>query len=83
MIVDSVDGYLVYIIVIVGGVFFNNKGINCLGGGFMVLVFIDKDKEDLIIVIEIGVDYIVVLFLCSGDDMCYVCLLVEVVGFNV
>lgn len=52
----------VYIEVIVGGFLLNNKGINKLGGGLFVLVLIEKDKNDIKLVVKIGVDYLVVLF---------------------
>lgn len=79
----EVQGMKVFIEVIVGGFFFNNKGINKFGGGLLVEVLIEKDKVDIKIVVLIGVDYLVVFFLCCGEDLNYVCCLVCDVGCDV
>lgn len=48
-----VEGNKIYIKVLVGGFFFNNKGINKKGGGLLVDVLIEKDKNDIWFVVEI------------------------------
>lgn len=70
----------VFIEVIVGGFFFNNKGINKFGGGLSVEALIEKDKVDIKIAALIGVDYLVVFFLRCGEDLNYVRRLVRDVG---
>lgn len=49
MLVEEVDIVVwdFYCWVIVGGIFFSNKGVNFFGVCFFVKVMIDKDKEDL------------------------------------
>lgn len=76
----EVQGMKVFIEVIVGGFFFNNKGINKFGGGLSVEALIEKDKVDIKIAALIGVDYLVVFFLRCGEDLNYVRRLVRDVG---
>lgn len=80
LIVECVFGDEIYMIVKVGGELLNNKGINCQGGGLLVLVLIVKDMEDICIVMLFGVDFVVVLFLKNVIDMEMVCQFVNIVG---
>ncbi|ANF17075.1 pyruvate kinase [Buchnera aphidicola (Schlechtendalia chinensis)] len=54
--------------VIIGGTLSNNKGINKLGGGLSAETLTDKDRKDIQIASDIGVDYLAVSFpRCSND----------------
>ncbi|XBC43628.1 MAG: pyruvate kinase [Buchnera aphidicola (Floraphis choui)] len=54
--------------IIVGGILSNNKGINKLGGGLSAETLTYKDKQDIKIASNIGVDYLAVSFpRCSKD----------------
>ncbi|MCY0966349.1 pyruvate kinase [Parathalassolituus penaei] len=53
----------------IGGWLSNNKGINRLGGGLSAKALTDKDKEDIKLASEIGVDYLAVSFPRDAADM--------------
>lgn len=53
----------------VGGWLSNNKGINRLGGGLSAKALTEKDKKDIVIAAEIGVDYLAVSFPRDAEDM--------------
>lgn len=55
--------------VIIGGFLSNNKGINKLGGGLSAKILTDKDKNDIITSMELGIDYLAVSFPRYGDDL--------------
>ncbi len=57
--------------VLVGGVLSNNKGINRRGGGLSAPSITEKDKNDIKLAAEIGVDYLAVSFPKSADDIVY------------
>ncbi|MEJ2044315.1 MAG: pyruvate kinase [Reinekea sp.] len=67
--VDKIEGNAVHTTVIQGGSLSNNKGINKLGGGLSAAALTEKDKADILIAAEIGVDYIAVSFPRSADDI--------------
>lgn len=48
--------------VLIGGKLSNNKGVNKLGGGLSAESLTEKDKKDIIIASNIGVDYLSVSF---------------------
>lgn len=57
--------------VIIGGILFNNKGINKLGGGLSAKVPTNKDKIDIITAAKIGVDYLAISFPRNSTDLNY------------
>ncbi|MFM2482382.1 pyruvate kinase [Celerinatantimonas sp. YJH-8] len=69
--VERTEGHKVWTHVTVGGVLSNNKGINKKGGGLSAAALTDKDKQDIHIAADIGVDYLAVSFPRNGDDMRY------------
>lgn len=81
-IVDKVQQIL-YCIVIVGGVFFNNKGVNFLDVQLFVCVFMDKDKIDLVFGFSQGVDWVVFSFVCNFFDMEEICGLICEYGYEI
>ena len=55
--------------VLVGGPLSNNKGINRRGGGLSAPSLTDKDRQDIILAAELGVDFIAVSFPRYGRDI--------------
>ncbi|NVK40185.1 MAG: pyruvate kinase [Oceanospirillaceae bacterium] len=55
--------------VLVAGPLSNNKGINRLGGGLSAKALTDKDREDIKVAADIGVDYVAVSFPRDAADM--------------
>ena len=55
--------------VVVGGLLTSNKGINLPGVRVSALSLTAKDREDLDLGIELGVDYIALSF-CAGTRRC-------------
>ncbi|MFW5454551.1 pyruvate kinase [Thioalkalivibrio sulfidiphilus] len=67
--VDRVDGPAIHTRVVVGGTLSNNKGINRQGGGLSAPAITAKDREDIRLAAELGVDYLAVSFPRTADDV--------------
>jgi pyruvate kinase len=67
--VDHVDGSRIHCKVRVGGELENNKGINKHGGGLSAPALTDKDREDIKLAAEAGVDWLAVSFVRGPGDM--------------
>lgn len=67
--VEEVQGNAVHTSVTQGGILSNNKGINKLGGGLSAAALTEKDKEDILVASDIGVDYVAVSFPRGPEDM--------------
>jgi pyruvate kinase len=67
--VVSVIGSKILTSVLVPGPLSNNKGINKKGGGLSAPALTDKDRNDIKIAAQIGVDYVAVSFPRSGDEL--------------
>jgi pyruvate kinase len=67
--VQSVQGGEIRTRVEVGGRLSNNKGINRLGGGLSADALTEKDREDIRVAAEIGVDYLALSFPRSVQDV--------------
>lgn len=67
--VTKVDDVKVFTKVQVGGTLSNNKGINLQGGGLSAAALTDKDRADLKVAADIGVDYIAISFVRNAADM--------------
>jgi len=67
--VDTVADDAVHTTVLVGGPLSNNKGINRRGGGLSAPSLTDKDRQDILLAAEMGVDYIAVSFPRYGSDI--------------
>ena len=67
--VTKVEDIKVYTTVKVGGTLSNNKGINLQGGGLSAAALTDKDRADLKVAADIGVDYIAISFVRNAEDM--------------
>jgi pyruvate kinase len=55
--------------VVIGGELSDNKGINKQGGGLSAGALTDKDRTDIKLAAELGVDYLAVSFARDGSDM--------------
>ncbi len=67
--VTDVDGSRIVTRVLVGGELSDNKGINKQGGGLSAGALTDKDRADIRLAAELGVDYLAVSFARDGSDI--------------
>jgi pyruvate kinase len=67
--VVEVDGPRINTRVVIGGELSDNKGINKQGGGLSAGALTDKDRVDIRLAAELGVDYMAVSFARDGSDM--------------
>ena len=67
--VANVDGPRIATRVVVGGELSDNKGINKQGGGLSAGALTDKDRTDIKLAAELGVDYMAVSFARDAGDM--------------
>lgn len=67
--IDDVVGEHVHARVVTGGALSNNKGINRRGGGLSAASLTDKDRQDIVLAAQIGVDYVAVSFPRRGEDI--------------
>lgn len=67
--VTAVNGGEIVSTVEVGGKLSNNKGINLRGGGLATGALTEKDREDIKLAAEIGVDYLAVSFPRTAADV--------------
>lgn len=65
----NVEGVRVKCKVIMGGTLSDNKGINRKGGGLSAPSLTDKDRQDIKVAADIGVDYLAVSFPRSAADI--------------
>lgn len=67
--VTEVVGSAVHTQVLLSGRLGNNKGINLQGGGLSATALTGKDRDDIRLAAELGVDFLAVSFPRSADDM--------------
>ena len=67
--VKSKEQSRLHCIVLQGGTLSDNKGINLKGGGLSASALTEKDKEDIKLAVQIGVDYLAISFVRSVDDI--------------
>ncbi len=67
--VEATEGTRVVTRVVVGGMISNNKGINRQGGGLSAAALTDKDRADIVMAAELGIDYLAVSFPRSAEDV--------------
>lgn len=67
--VTGIEGTRVHTRVTMGGELTDMKGLNKLGGGLSAGALTDKDREDIRMAAELGVDYLAVSFVRNGDDV--------------
>jgi pyruvate kinase len=71
IVLDVVDvkGPRIHTRVAVGGELSDNKGINKQGGGLSAGALTEKDRTDIKLAAELGIDYLAVSFARDGDDI--------------
>jgi pyruvate kinase len=67
--VVGIDGPRISTRVVIGGELSDKKGINKQGGGLSAGALTDKDRTDIRLAAELGVDYMAVSFARDGSDM--------------
>lgn len=67
--VEAIEATRVHCRVQVGGPLSNRKGINKQGGGLSAPALTDKDRDDIRLAAEIGVDFLAVSFPRTARDM--------------
>src|SRR5690606_15219268 len=67
--VTEVAGPCIHTRVVVGGELSDNKGINKQGGGLSAGALTDKDRQDIVLAAQLGVDYLAVSFASDAGDM--------------
>jgi pyruvate kinase len=67
--VKSVVGTRINTVVTLGGELSNQKGLNKQGGGLSAGALTDKDRADIRMAAELGVDYLAVSFVREAEDM--------------
>lgn len=67
--VEAVQGSQVHCRVTVGGQLSDNKGINRLGGGLNADTLTDKDRRDLLLAVELDLDFLALSFPRHADDI--------------
>ncbi len=67
--VEAIDGDTIHTIVLNDGFLSDRKGLNRLGGGLSLDALSDKDREDIRLAAELGVDFLAVSFCRSGADI--------------
>ncbi|HYM35839.1 MAG TPA: pyruvate kinase, partial [Steroidobacteraceae bacterium] len=67
--VKRVDGPRIHTEVAVGGELSDHKGINRQGGGLSAGALTDKDRGDIRMAAQLGVDFLAVSFARDADDM--------------
>ena len=80
--VEQSEGGKVTTTVKVGGILSDNKGVNRRGGGLSAQTITDKDKQDIKLATQMGVDYMAVSFPKSPEDMLYARKLMQEAGSN-
>jgi pyruvate kinase len=67
--VDAVEGAAIRTTVLTDGKLSDRKGLNRLGGGLSLGALTDKDRADIVVAAELGVDFMAVSFCRSAADM--------------
>jgi pyruvate kinase len=67
--VEDIVGMEIRCVVIAGGTLSDRKGLNRLGGGLSVGALTDRDRADVELAAELGVDFLAVSFARAPEDM--------------
>ena len=80
--VDSVEGTRIHTTVVDGGILSDHKGINLKGGGLSAAALTDVDRENIKLAAELGIDFLAVSFVRTGEDIIEARRLFEAAGGN-
>ncbi len=67
--ITAIQGNEIHTCAVNDGVLSNNKGLNRRGGGLSAAALTDKDREDIRVAANIGVDFLAISFPRSADDI--------------
>ena len=67
--VENVDGTRIHTLVVNGGILSDHKGINKKGGGLSAPALTNVDRENIILAVELEVDFLAVSFVRTADDV--------------
>ncbi|NIL94588.1 MAG: pyruvate kinase [Woeseiaceae bacterium] len=67
--VERVDGTRIHTTVVNGGILSDHKGINLKGGGLSAPALTDIDRANIKLAAELGMDFLAVSFVRSGEDV--------------
>ena len=67
--VDRVDGTRIHTTVVNGGILSDHKGINKKGGGLSAPALTDVDRENIVLAVELEVDFLAVSFVRTAEDV--------------
>ena len=67
--VTGIENTRVHTTVVIGGILSDHKGVNKRGGGLSAPALTDKDREDIKLAAELGVDFLAISFVCSAEDV--------------
>ncbi|MCK9490088.1 MAG: pyruvate kinase [Xanthomonadales bacterium] len=67
--VTEVAAPLVHTRVLADAVLSDRKGLNRLGGGLSLAALTDKDRDDIVLATQLGMDFVAVSFCRSGADI--------------
>lgn len=69
LVVERVEGSRIHCRVETGGTLSDNKGINRQGGGLSAPALTEKDREDIVTAVRLGVDYVAISFPRDANDV--------------
>lgn len=69
LLVDRIDGTRIHTTVVDGGILSDHKGINLKGGGLSAPALTDVDRENIKLAAELGIDFLAVSFVQTGEDV--------------
>jgi len=67
--VERIEGTTIHTQVTIGGALSDRKGINRLGGGLSLTALAEKDKQDIRLAAQLGVDFLAISFAKSAADI--------------
>ena len=80
--VERVEGTRIHTTVLDGGILSDHKGINLKGGGLSAPALTDVDRENIKLAAELGIDFLAVSFVRTGEDIHEARRLFEAAGGN-
>jgi len=69
LLVDNVEGTRIHTTVVDGGILSDHKGINLKGGGLSAPALTDVDRDNIKLAAELGIDFLAVSFVRTGEDI--------------
>ena len=67
--VERIDGTRIHTVVVNGGILSDHKGINLKGGGLSAAALTDIDKANIKLAADMGLDFLAVSFVRTGEDV--------------